>query len=141
MAPSVSQGALLAAARWSDRQQLNGLPRTVRSGLRRLILADLKLAQTRLDLMRAKPQACLRARAHTLTTEIARVLVHPPAAQAVLLGDLGGRKKRGFKTVQRLEFFRDWCRSEAPPYRAATPNRCRMSGAPAPRAVPALVFR
>jgi hypothetical protein len=44
---------------------------------------------------------------NTLTTEIARVLVHPPAAQAVLLGDLAGRKKRGLKTVQRLEFFRD----------------------------------
>ena len=107
MATSVSQGALPPTARWSDRQQLNGLPRTARSGLRRLILVDLKLAQTCLDLMRAKPQACLRARAHTLTTEIARVLVHPPPAQAVLLGNLGGRKKRGLKTVQRLEFLRD----------------------------------
>ena len=107
MATSFSQGALPATARWSDRQQLNGLVRTTRSGLKRLILADLKPAQTCLDLMRAKPEACLRARAHTLTTEIARVLVHPPAAQAVLLGNFGGRKKRGLETVQRLKFLRD----------------------------------
>jgi hypothetical protein len=57
--------------------------------------------------MRAKPETCLRPRAHALTAEIAGVLVHPSAAQAVLLGNVSGRKKRGLKTVQRLKLFRD----------------------------------
>ena len=80
---------------------------------RRLILAGLKLAQARLYLVRAKPETCLRPRAHALTTEIARVLVHPSAAQAVLLGNFGGRKKRGLETLQRLKFLRDESREAA----------------------------
>jgi hypothetical protein len=75
LASSASQRALLSVARGSDRQQVHGLARTARSGPRRLILADLKLAQTCLYLMRAESQTRLRPRAHALTTEIARMLV------------------------------------------------------------------
>jgi hypothetical protein len=57
--------------------------------------------------MRAKPETCFRPRAHALATEIARVLVHPSAAQAILLGNVSGRKERGLETLQRLKFFRD----------------------------------
>lgn len=89
LASAVSQGPLPATARWSDRQQLNGLARTARSGPRRLRLGDLKLAQTCLDLTRPKSETGLRPRAHALTTEIARMFVHPSAAQAVLLGNFG----------------------------------------------------
>jgi hypothetical protein len=41
------------------------------------------------------------------------MLVHPPAAQAVLLGNVSGREKRGLKTVQRLQLFRDESRQTA----------------------------
>ena len=107
----ISQGALPATARRSDRQQLSRLAPAARaSGLApaqtsepgRLLLAGVKLVETCLDFLRAKPETCLRPRAHALATEIARVPVHPPTAQAVLPGYLGGRKKRGLETVQRL---------------------------------------
>jgi hypothetical protein len=55
----------------------------------------------------SETETCFRPRAHALTTEIARVLVHPSAAQAILLGNVSGRKKRGLETLQRLKFLRD----------------------------------
>lgn len=55
VATSISEGALPGTVRWSDRQQLNRLAPAARSGPRSLVLAGVKLAQTCLDLMRAKP--------------------------------------------------------------------------------------
>jgi hypothetical protein len=107
LANSFDQVALPASACWSDRQQLNGLARTARSGPRRLILADWKLAQTCLYVARPKSETGLGSVPHALATQLMRVLVHPSAAQAVLLGNVGGRKKRGLKTVQCLELLGD----------------------------------
>jgi hypothetical protein len=60
--------------------------------------------------MRAESQTRLRPRAHALTTEIARMLVHPSATQAVALRDLGRGKSRRLKVLQHLQLIRDEAR-------------------------------
>jgi hypothetical protein len=67
----------------------------------------LGLAQAHLHLARSKSQTGLGPRTHALTTEFVCVLIHPSSAHAVLPGDIGGRQKRGLKTVQRLKLLRD----------------------------------
>jgi hypothetical protein len=103
----------------SYRQQLDGLRGIASLGSSGLGVADLKLSEPPMNLIRAKPETGLRPRAHPLPAELARVLIDPSPTQSIMIGYFCSAERCRLKALRRpqcLEFRRDEARktSELP---------------------------
>jgi hypothetical protein len=97
----------------SDRQQLDAARGIASPGSSGLGVADLKLSEPPMNLIRAKPETGLRPGAHALPAELARVLIDPSPTQPILLGYFCSAERCRLKALRRpqcLEFRRDEAR-------------------------------